>query len=322
MPSTNAAATSVPERAPKRLTRFADVKKKLKKSAVLYIIIAPVVIYFAIWAYWPMYGVQIAFKNFLPGVGIWSSPWVGINHFERLFNSYYFGPIVRNTIAISLYSILIGIPTPIILALMFNELRSKRFKTIAQTISYAPHFISVVVAVGMLLFFLSPTNGVINGIIELFGGTPKNFLAQPGSFWSIFVWSGTWQGIGWASLIYTAAMSGISPDQYEAAYIDGASKFRRIWHITLPGIAPTIVILSILSVGGIMSVGHEKILLLQNGLNLETSEVISTYVYKSGIQNAQYSFSAAIGLFNNVINFAILLLVNSVARRINETSLW
>lgn len=306
----------------KTQSRFSEVRKKLKKNAGLYLIISPAVIYFLIWAYWPMYGVQIAFKDFLPGVGIWDSPWIGFDHFERFFNSYYFERLIRNTVAISVYGILIGIPAPIILALMFNELRSKRFKTLAQTISYAPHFISVVVVVGMILFFLSPTNGVINALIEKFGGEPKNFLADPGSFWHIFVWSGVWQGIGWSSLIYTAAMSGISPDQYEAAYIDGANKFQRMWHVTLPGIVPTIVILSILSVGGIMSVGYEKILLLQNGLNQETSEVISTYVYKSGIQSAQYSFSAAIGLFNNIVNFIILLVVNGIARRVSETSLW
>jgi putative aldouronate transport system permease protein len=269
-----------------------------------------------------MYGVQIAFKDFLPGVGIWGSPWVGFDHFERFFNSYYFERLITNTVSISVYSILVGIPAPIILALMFNELRSKRFKTVAQTISYAPHFISVVVIVGMILFFLSPSNGVIPAILERLGVEPKNFLADPGSFWHIFVWSGVWQGIGWSSLIYTAAMSGIPPEQYEAAYIDGANKFQRIWHVTLPGILPTIVILSILSVGGIMSVGHEKILLLQNDLNLEKSEVISTYVYKAGIQSAQYSFSAAIGLFNNIINFTILVIVNAIARRVNETSLW
>ncbi|MFI2856601.1 ABC transporter permease [Paenibacillus sp. JSM ZJ436] len=301
---------------------FSGVKKKLKKNIGLYCIIFPAVLYFLIWAYWPMYGVIIAFKDFLPGIGILDSPWVGFAHFERFFNSFYFERLLRNTVAISLYTIIIGIPLPIILALMFNEIRSKRLRTFTQTISYAPHFISVVVVVGMILFFLSPSNGLINYLIEMFGGEKKNFLADPASFWHIFVWSGVWQSIGWSSLIYTAAMAGISPEQYEAAYIDGAGKLQRIWHVTLPGIIPTIIILSILSVGGIMSVGHEKILLLQNGLNQETSEVISTYVYKSGILNAQYSFSAAIGLFNNVINFSILLVVNSIARKVSETSLW
>ncbi|WP_010270368.1 ABC transporter permease [Paenibacillus senegalensis] len=298
------------------------IKKALKRNTGLYIIISPAVLYFLIWHYWPMYGVQIAFKDFAPGLGIWNSPWVGFEHFERLFNAYYFWTILKNTLAISIYGLLVGIPAPIILALMFNELRSKRLQTVVQTISYAPHFISVVVAVGILMFFISPHNGVINSIIETFGGQRRDFLAEPSNFWHLFVWSGTWQGIGWASLIYTAGMAGISPELYEAAYIDGANKFRRIWHVTLPGILPTIVILTILSAGGILSVGFEKILLMQNDMNLSTSEVISTYMYKSGILNAQYSFSAAVGLFNNVINFIMLIIVNAIAKRAGETSLW
>ncbi|MEK3888127.1 ABC transporter permease [Bacillus sp. FSL K6-3431] len=303
-------------------SRFTIMKKQLKKNLGLYLIIAPVILYFAIWHYWPMYGVIIAFKDFLPGVGISQSPWVGFAHFERFFNSYYFWRLIKNTLGISLYGLIVSIPLPIILALMFNELRNKRFKTIVQTISYAPHFISVVVVVGMLMFFISPSSGVINAVIEFFGGESKDFLADPKSFWHLFVWSGTWQSIGWASLIYTAAMSGIPPEQYEAAYIDGASKIQRMWHVTVPGIAPTIIILAILSAGGIMAVGFEKILLMQNGQNLNASEVISTYMYKSGILNAQYSFSAAVGVFNNVINFIILIIVNAIARRISSTSLW
>lgn len=305
-----------------RTGRMGHIKKQLKRNLGLYVIISPAVVYFLIWHYWPMYGEQIAFKDFMPGLGIWKSPWVGFEHFERFFDAYYFWTIIQNTLGISLYGLLVGIPAPIILALMFNELRSKRFRTIAQTISYAPHFISVVVAVGILFFFISPTQGVINSVMTALGGEPRDFLAEPDNFWHLYVWSGLWQGIGWSSLIYSAAMSGISPDLYEAAYIDGAGKFRRIWHVTLPGIVPTIVILSILSAGGIMSVGFEKILLMQNSMNLETSEVISTYMYKSGLLNTQYSFSAAVGLFNNIINFIILIMVNAIARKVGETSLW
>jgi putative aldouronate transport system permease protein len=303
-------------------SKIASVKKQLKRNVGLYIIISPAVLYYLIWHYWPMYGVQIAFKDFMPGLGIVNSPWVGFEHFNRLFNAYYFWTILKNTLGISLYGLLVGIPAPILLALLFNEVRNKRFRTFAQTISYAPHFISVVVAVGILFFFISPTNGVINSVLKSLGGAPQDFLAEPANFWHLYVWSGVWQGIGWSSLIYSAAISGISPDLYEAAYMDGASKLRRIWHVTLPGMVPTIVILSILSTGGIMSVGFEKILLMQNAMNLETSEVISTYMYKSGLLNTQYSFSAAVGLFNNVINFIILLVVNAVARKVGETSLW
>ncbi|WP_019424453.1 ABC transporter permease [Paenibacillus sp. OSY-SE] len=306
----------------KKQSPLLNIKKQVKRNISLYVIISPAVLYFLIWHYWPMYGVQIAFKEFSAGLGVWNSPWVGLEHFERFFNAYYFWTILKNTLAISLYGLLISIPAPIILALMFNELRSKRLRTFVQTVSYAPHFISVVVAVGILFFFINPTNGVFNTVIEWFGGERKDFIADPNNFWHLYVWSGIWQGIGWSSLIYTASMAGISPDQYEAAYIDGANKFQRIWHVTLPGILPTIVILSILAAGGVMSVGFEKILLMQNDMNLETSEVISTYMYKSGLLNAQYSFSAAVGLFNNIVNFILLLIVNSVAKRVNETSLW
>jgi putative aldouronate transport system permease protein len=310
-----------PQPAPKS-NKWTHVKRQLKRNIGLYIIISPAVLYFLIWHYWPMYGVQIAFKDFMPGLGIWNSPWVGFEHFERLFDAYYFWTILKNTIGISLYGLVVGIPAPILLALLFNEIRNRKFRSFAQSISYAPHFISVVVAVGILFFFISPTNGVFNSILVTLGREPVDYLADPSKFWHLYVWSGIWQGVGWSSLIYSAAISGISPDLYEAAYMDGASKFRRIWHITIPGIVPTIVILSILSAGGIMSVGFEKILLMQNPMNLESSEVISTYMYKSGLLNTQYSFSAAVGLFNNVINFIILIIVNAVARKAGETSLW
>ncbi|NBD27427.1 ABC transporter permease [Paenibacillus glycinis] len=305
-----------------RKAKLNDVSKRLKRNLGLYLIISPAFFYFVIWHYWPLYGIQIAFKDYMPALGIGGSPWVGLEHFNRFFNAYYFWTILKNTLGISLYGLLVGIPAPIVLALMFNEFRNKRFQTLVQTISYAPHFISVIVAVGILFFFISPTNGVINALLGSINGSKIDFLAEPGYFWPLFVWSGLWQGIGWSSLLYTAAMSGISPDQYEAAYIDGANKFRRIWHVTLPGILPTIVILSILSIGGIMNVGFEKVLLMQTDLNLSTSEVISTYMYKSGILDAQYSFSAAVGLFNNVINFILLLTFNAIAKRAGQTSLW
>ncbi len=302
--------------------RLAEIGKQLKRNIGLYLIIAPAFFYFVIWHFWPLYGIQIAFKDYMPALGITGSPWVGVEHFTRFFRTFFFWDILRNTLGISVYGLIVGIPAPIILALMFNEIRRKRLRSVVQTISYAPHFISVVVAVGILFFFISPTTGVINGIITRFGGSPIDFMANPSHFWHLFVWSGLWQSIGWSSLIYTAAMAGIPPDQYEAAYIDGASRFRRIWHVTLPGIMPTIMILSIMSIGGVMNVGFEKVLLMQTDMNLAKSEVISTYMYKSGIVEAQYSFSAAVGLFNNVVNFILLILFNAIAKRAGQTSLW
>jgi putative aldouronate transport system permease protein len=229
---------------------------------------------------------------------------------------------LRNTFGISIYTILVGIPAPVILAIMFNELRFRRFKTVAQTLSYAPNFLSVVVVVGIVFFFFSPSRGVINALRERFGSEAANFISDPRFFWHLYVWSGIWQTVGWSSIIYVASMSGIPEEQYEAAYMDGASKLQRIRYITLPGILPTIVIISILSFGRVLEVGFEKVYLLQTPLNLEASEVIRTYVYKSGIQGAQFSFAAAVDLFNNAVNFVILVVVNQVARTVGETSLW
>lgn len=275
-----------------------------------------------IWNYIPMYGVIIAFKDYSPAFGIWDSPWVAFSHFERFFNAFYFKDVIINTLRISLYSLLVGVPLPIILALMFNELRNKRFKSLVQTISYIPNFISVVIIVGMVMFFTSPVDGVINSIIQYFGGTSIDFIGNPNLFAHVFVWSGIWQSVGWGTLIYTAAMSGIPQDQYEAAAIEGASRLKCIWYITIPAIMPTIVICTILATGSVMSVGFEKVLLMQNDANLATSEVLSTYMYKAGILNAEYSFSAAVGLFNNLINFIVLYMVNKFAQKFSETSLW
>lgn len=275
-----------------------------------------------IWNYIPMYGVIIAFKDYSPAYGIWDSPWVAFSHFERFFNAFYFKDVIINTLRISLYSLLVGVPLPIILALMFNEIRNKKFKSLVQTISYIPNFISVVIIVGMVMFFTSPVDGVINSIIQYFGGTPIDFIGNPNLFAHVFVWSGIWQSVGWGTLIYTAAMSGIPQDQYEAAAIEGASRLKCIWYITIPAIMPTIVICTILATGSVMSVGFEKVLLMQNDANLATSEVLSTYMYKAGILNAEYSFSAAVGLFNNLINFIVLYMVNKFAQKFSETSLW
>ncbi|MCD5155642.1 sugar ABC transporter permease [Enterococcus gallinarum] len=306
----------------KNKRNFQDLKKDLKKHKWLYVMLIIPVIFVVIWNYWPMYGVIIAFKDYSPAFGILGSPWVGLKHFERFFASYFFLEIIVNTLRLSLYSLLVSVPLPIILALLFNELNRKWFKSTAQTISYIPNFISVVVVIGMVQFFFSSQDGMINMLLNTFGFPSIDFLRSPKWFPHIYVWSGVWQGVGWGTLIYTAAMSGISPDQYEAAYLDGASRLQCIRHITIPSIMPTIVISTILATGSILSVGFEKTFLLQNAANLASSEVLSTYTYKMGIINGEYSFSAAVGLFNNVINFIVLFIVNKLAQKTNESSLW
>lgn len=297
------------------------VKKSFRKNWDLYVLIAPVLIYFAVFHYFPMYGVQIAFKDFNASLGIWNSPWVGLKHFERFFQSYYFWRLIWNTLGIGLYTLAISFPIPIILALMLNEVRNEKFKKFVQTVIYAPHFLSTVVIVGMLILFLKP-DGMINQLIMLFGGEPIYFMTEPSLFKSLYVFSDVWQTMGWSSIIYLAALTAVDQELHEAAVIDGASRFQRIWHINIPTIMPTIIILFILNAGSVMAVGFEKIYLMQNSLNMSASDVISTYVYRSGILEAQYSFSAAIGLFNSVINFILLIMVNFISRKVSETSLW
>lgn len=282
----------------------------------------PVIVYFVVFQYFPMYGVQIAFKDFIATKGIWGSSWVGFKHFERFFESFYFWRLIKNTLGIGLYELAVGFPVPIVLALMINEIRSKFFKRFVQTVTYAPHFLSTVVIVGLILIFLSPATGMINQLLGLFGIGPISFMTEPGWFKSIYVLSGVWQHMGWSSIIYLAALTGIDPQLHEAARVDGASRLQRIWHINLPGIMPTIVILLILNVGSVLGVGFEKVFLMQNSLNMSASDVISTHVYRSGILGAQYSFSAAVGLFNAVVNFIMLIVVNRIARKVSETSLW
>ncbi|CAM3803883.1 MULTISPECIES: ABC transporter permease [Paenibacillus] len=296
--------------------------RQVRKNWQLYLLFLPVLLYFIVFHYVPMYGVQIAFKDFIANKGILESPWVGFKHFERFFNSFYFWRIIKNTLGIGLYELIVGFPIPIILALMINEARSGRFRRFIQTVTYAPHFLSTVVVVGMIMMFLSPVSGLVNFIITSFGGEPIAFMTEPSWFKSIYVWSGVWQSMGWSSIIYLAALAGIDPQLHEAAKVDGAGWFRRIWHINLPGIAPTMIILLILNIGSILGVGFEKVFLMQNSLNMEASDVIATNVYRSGILGAQYSYSAAVGLFNSVVNFIMLITVNRIARRVSETSLW
>ncbi|GIP35396.1 sugar ABC transporter permease [Paenibacillus sp. J2TS4] len=298
------------------------VWKRIRKNWDLYLLILPVFAYFIIFEYYPMYGVQIAFKDFLATKGILGSPWAGFKHFERFFDSYYFWRLIKNTLGIGLYELAVGFPVPILLALMINEVRLRFFKRFVQTVTYAPHFLSTVVIVGMLFLFLNPQNGMVNHLIRLFGGDPISFMTEPAWFKTVYVLSRVWQQMGWSSIIYLAALAGVNPALHEAAKIDGATQLQRIRHINIPSIMPTIVILLILNIGRILSVGFEKVFLMQNPLNMEASDVIATHVYRAGILGAEYSYSAAVGLFNSVVNFIMLIAVNYIARKVNDTSLW
>jgi putative aldouronate transport system permease protein len=292
-----------------------------KRHYELYLLLLPTLLYFAIFEYGPMYGLQIAFKNFTPFKGINGSSWVGLAHFQRFFDNYKFWEVLGNTLKISLYELIL-FPIPVILALLINQLTSQRFKKVVQTVTYAPHFISTVVIVGMLYLFLSPRNGIVNQLLVAVGMDSFFFMAKPDWFASIFVWSGVWQNAGWGTIIYLAALTSINPELHESAVVDGATKIKRIIHIDLPGIMPTVIVLLILSVGSFMSVGFEKVYLMQNPLNVSSAEVIQTYVYKSGLIGAQYSYSAAIGMFNSVINCLLLLIINFIAKRAGQSSLW
>lgn len=294
----------------------------MKKNWQLYVIIALPVLVLLIFSYGPMYGLQIAFKDFIPTKGFAGSQWVGLKHFKTFVTSYQFGRLLKNTLTISLYSLIANFPAAIILAIAVNECGNRWFKKTVQMVTYAPHFISTVVMAGIILMVLSPYSGIVNNIIGAFGGEKIDFMAKPEYFRHIYVWSGVWQGIGFNSIIYISALAGIDQALHEAAVVDGASRLQRIIHVDLPGIMPTITIMLIMNCGKIMTVGYEKILLLQNSVNMSTSDVISTYVYRMGLENAQYSFSTAVGLFNAVINCILLVSVNMIAKRINDTSLW
>lgn len=309
----------------KKKSKSLGRKKALKKalrSWQLYLFVSLAFLYFLIFSYLPMYGVTIAFKDYIPSEGILGSPWVGFKHFERFFSSYYFWDLIKNTLGINVYALVIGFPLPIILALALNEAKNEKFKKFTQTVTYAPNFISVVVMCGMIISFLAPTTGIINHFVEALGFERIPFMTDPKWFKTVYVLSGVWQGTGWASVIYLAALSGVDPALHEAAKIDGATRLQRIWHIDIPAILPTIMIVLIMNVGSLMGMGHEKILLLQNPLNLESSNVIATFVYQQGLIDGQYSFAAAVGLFNSVINSILLVTVNKFSRKLSEVSLW
>ena len=297
-------------------------KRALRRDWQLMVLCILPVAYFIIFYYVPMYGVQIAFKDFKAIKGIWGSPWVGLKHFKRFFNSSQFWPLLKNTLALSFMQLLIGFPVPINLAILLNQMRNKKYKKFVQSVVYCPHFISIVVLTSMLYIFLSPRNGIINTMIKALGGESIFFLGEAKYFRGVFVASGVWQNAGWNAIIYISALAGISPDLYEAAEIDGANKWQRIWHIDLPGILPTMVMMFIMEIGKVMNLGFQKAYLMQNAQNLATSEIISTYIYKVGLINAQYSYSAAINLFNNVINIILLVSCNYLAKKITKNSLW
>ena len=293
---------------------------KVKKYWQLYLLVLPALIYIIIFCYGPMYGIQIAFKDYKTRAGIWGSEWVGLKHFIRFLQYPSFWKMIKNTLMISLYS-LCTFPCAVILALMLNEVKSLRYKKVVQMITYAPHFLSTVVMCGMITLFVN-SEGILGHIYGAFTGQSMNLLAIPEYFRHIYVWSGVWQNIGWGSIMYISALAGVSGDLIEAAKIDGAGRFQVIWHINIPCILPTIVIMFIMNLGNILSVGFEKIFLLQNDLNLDVSSVLSTYNYDIGIIGGQFSYSTAIGLFNNVVNVIMILVANKICKKLSGTGIW
>ena len=304
-------------------TRYRSVRR-ITRNWGLYLLLLPSLVLLVMFAYKPMYGIIIAFKDYKNSLGIMGSPWSDplFKNFMRFFNSFQCKTTIRNTLWLSLYSMLAGFPIPIMLALMINQITAKRFRKGFQTILYLPHFISTVVMVGLLLIWLSPSTGLIGTIYRIFGKEAPNLMGMASAFPSLYVWSDIWQHAGWDSIIFLAALSSIDPTLYEAATVDGATRWQKLCYIDLPLILPTACIMLILRAGNLMNVGFEKVFLMQNDLNMQTSEVIATYVYKMGLKNNQYAVSTAVNLFNNVINFVLLVLVNGVTRKLGDTSLW
>ena len=304
-------------------TRAIALRRAIRRSYGLYAMLLLPLIYYVVFHYIPIYGVQIAFKDFTAIRGIIGSPWVGFEHFQRFFRSYYIGRLIWNTVGISLYALALGFPIPILLALLINEIPNRVYRKTVQNVTYIPYFLSVVVVVGILNVLLHPSYGVANRLMQALGGSGGiRFMERPEYFKTIYVVSNVWQNMGWNSIIYLAALAGVDPELYDAARIDGASRLQRIKHIAFPALMPTISILFILRMGTIMNVGFEKVFLMQNPLNMMGSDVIATFVYRTGILGADYSFSAAVGLFNSVINFLLLVMVNAISRRLQQASLW
>ena len=298
------------------------LKRGLKRNASLYLLVAPVLLWFIMFCYTPMFGAIMAFQNFKPASGFFRSEWVGLQHFKDFFGSYYFGRLLKNTLTLSISYMVVMFPLEIALALLLNEIRWVKFKKVVQTVTYMPHFISLVVICGMVTNFVG-VNGIINDIIAFFGGERVDLLTQPNAFAPIYVISGVWQQLGWNSIIYVAAIAGVDQELYEAAAIDGAGRLRQTFSVTIPSIMPTIVMMFILSLGGIINVGYEKIILLYNSGIYKTADVISTYVYRKGLEDMQYSYSAAVGLFNSVVTVVLVSVANAIVRKLDDSmGLW
>ncbi|MCI8462703.1 MAG: sugar ABC transporter permease [Lachnospiraceae bacterium] len=300
----------------------ARLLKNMRKNWILYLMITPVLLYYIIFSYVPMYGVLLAFKDYKIKLGILGSPWVGFEHFQRFFSAYNFKRLLMNTVGLSVYGMIAGFPIPIIFALMLNYLRHHKLKKAVQMVSYAPYFISTVVICGMISIFMSQDSGIFNVIRGFFGMEPVDFLAKPEWFKHIYVWSGIWQGMGWSSIIYISALAGVDYEMHEAAIVDGATKIQRMIHIDLPSIKPTILMLFILQMGGLLGVGFEKVYLLQNSLNRSAASVISTYVYEVGLVNSDYGYSTAVGLFNSVISLVLVVTANQLSKKFAGESLF
>lgn len=310
----------------RHMKRVTKLRKTFRRDWQLYVFMLIPLIWVIIFCYAPMFGAQIAFRKYQPCLGIWDSPWVGFYQFKKFFNSYQFSRVMMNTVVISLYTILCSFPLPIIFALVLNSTRSRKFRTVTQTIVTMPHFISVVVLVGILLQIFNSRTGVYGTLMEsITGAYPEDLFSKPANFRHMYVWSGVWQQFGWNSIVYIAALAAVSPELHEAAQIDGASRFQRMLHVDFPAILPTITIMLILRMGSVMTIGFEKVYLMQNSLNLTASEIISTYVYKVGLSSAgttDLSYSTAIGLFNSAINLVLISVTNFIARKLDGNGLW
>lgn len=298
------------------------ILKRLNESKYLLLLFLPALVYFAVFEYAPMFGIAVVFKDYNLFRGFWASPWVGLENFKVLFDNPNFLPLFRNTFLLGFYSLILGFPAPILLALLLNEVRNIHFKRFVQTVSYLPYFISNVVVASMILLFLSPDGGMVNVFLQNMGIEPIYFMAKPELFRSIYVLSGIWQGIGWGTIIYLAAISGVDLNLYEAAELDGAGRWRKMWYVTVPSIMPVIVILFIMHIGGLMSTGFEKVYLLYNPLTYETADIFSTYTYRIGLQSGNFGYATAVGLFNSVVGFILIISANYAARWMRQTSLW
>ena len=302
-------------------SKFSKTLRKAGSDWELYLMALPVILFYAIFMYYPMYGALIAFQDYLPGNSFFAGPWVGFQHFTDFITSPDFGRLVRNTLSISITTLIVGFPAPIILALMINEIRQNKFKRTVQSLTYLPHFVSIVVVCGIIKAFVG-NDGLITNLLEPIRGTNTDMLTNPNLYMPIHVISGIWQEVGWGSIIYLSALSGIDAQLYEAAKIDGAGKISQLFNVTIPGILPTIITMLIMKMGGLLSVGHEKIILLYNPLIYNKADVISTYIYRMGFEGQQWSYTTAIGIFNSVINFSLLMLTNYISKKLTETSLW